>query len=71
LRGLETFLTLCFLSKGWPFAGLGLTKPRRFRHGQSLCIGVGNDEFRALQLLCDHVVHSYSAATANNSDLWL
>jgi hypothetical protein len=71
LRGLETFLTLCFLSKGWPFAGLGLTKPRRFRSRKSLCIGVGNDEFRALELLRDHVVHGISPATANNSDLWL
>lgn len=50
-----------------------LDDPVCLRHGQSLCIRVGDDEIDTLEASRDHVVDSVTATAADteNSDAWL
>ena len=57
-----------------------LYEPLGFRHGQCLCVGVGDNEINPVQAGIDHVVDGIAAAAAHTkhgnarlelSDIWL
>jgi hypothetical protein len=51
--------------------GSQLDQPRCLRHGESLGIGVGDDEFRPLQIFRNHVVDRVAATTADADNGYL